>query len=164
MSNRQTTLLRDGYTGKAITFTQTVLDNIEYTFDYSNWLALNETIISISSIIDLITVPPVLAGNFSINPGATSANFFVSGGISGQLGKIRILGTTSLGQVREDIFFINVIDPLVVIPPINLTVINVLAATSDFNAMMLVYINGLPTALPATPGVMWMDGGVLSRS
>lgn len=164
MSNRQTTLLRDGYTGKAITFTQTVLDNIEYTFDYTNWLALNETIISVAAILDQITIPPVLAGKFSINPGATSLNFFVSGGISGQLAKIRILATTSLGQVREDIFFINIVDPLLVIPPVNLVVVNVLTSTFDFNTSMLAYVNSLPTVLPLTSGVMWMDGGVLARS
>ena len=164
MSLKQTTLLRDGYTGKAITFTQTVLDNIEYTFDYTSWLALGETILAVTSIIDMITIPPILAGNFSINPGAASVNFFVSGGISGQLGKVRILATTSLGHVREDIFFINVIDPLLIIPPVNLVAVNVLTSTFDFNISMLAWVNSLPTVLPVTPGVMWMDGGVLARS
>ena len=164
MSNRQTTLLRDGYIGKAITFTQTVLDNIEYTFDYTNWLAMNETVILVSSIIDMLTIPPILAGTFSINPGGLSVNFFVSGGISGQLGKIRILATTSLGQVREDIFFINVIDPLIVIPPVNLVAINPIVSQVDFPASMLAWVNSLPTVLPATPGVMWMNGGSLSKS
>ena len=156
--------MRDGYTGKAATFTQTVLDVIEYTFDYTSWLAPLETIISTTSVIDLITVPPVTAGSSSINADGASVNYFVAGGISGQLAKIRILVTTSLGQTREDILFVNIIDPLLVIPPVSLVALNVLVSTADFNAAMLAWINTLPTVLPGTPGVMWMDIGILARS
>lgn len=46
------------------------------------------------------------------------------------------------------------------------TALNVLGngASPQFAAMMLAWFNSLPTSLPATPGVLWNNGGTLAQS
>ncbi|KUY70816.1 hypothetical protein [Burkholderia sp. RF4-BP95] len=37
-------------------------------------------------------------------------------------------------------------------------------ASPQFSAAMLAWFNSLPTTLPATPGVLWNNGGTLAQS
>lgn len=37
-------------------------------------------------------------------------------------------------------------------------------APGNFNALMLAWFNSLPTTLPASPGVLWVDGNTLAKS
>lgn len=38
------------------------------------------------------------------------------------------------------------------------------SAPGNFNALMLAWFNSLPTALPGSTGVLWNNGGTLSKS
>jgi hypothetical protein len=41
---------------------------------------------------------------------------------------------------------------------------SITVSTSSFSSSMTTFFNALPTTLPATSGVLWDNGGILSKS
>jgi hypothetical protein len=79
------------------------LSILDYNFDWSAWLAPNETIVSAT-----VTVPPgiTLYTPASVNAGAVV--FWLSGGTSGQIYAITGLITTSAGRTDVRTFQLTV--------------------------------------------------------
>ena len=83
-------------------FNKDPIERKRYTVDYSNWADEGETLLDVSFTVEPDVVGGVSVDAFSILAGAASVGLFVSGGLDRETYKVKILVTTSIGQVRED--------------------------------------------------------------
>lgn len=81
-------------------FVQSASDNLQYTLDYSNWLAAGETITAVSFAVDTVTTPALAIANTAI-VGGSKVTFFTSGGVTGTTYDATVTVTTSAGQTKQ---------------------------------------------------------------
>lgn len=91
-------------------FKHTSLEKKRYTISYADWLAVAETVASVTYAISPITVPALTITGSAINVGSTSITFFVSGGLTERTYLIQVLMQTSATQFKEDTITVNVED------------------------------------------------------
>lgn len=89
-------------------FVQTPDEKKRYTFDYSEWLDVGETITDTASEIDNATIPPLEVD--SLTHDNTLATWYVAGGKHLENYTVIIKITTSAGQIKEDAITIKVKD------------------------------------------------------
>lgn len=88
-----------------------------YMLDYTAQLNAGETVTGIAATVTPLQTPPLGANpvtvtSIVITPLGNQAVFFVQGGADGIAYEIKFLGTTSLGQVFEDIVEVDVREKL----------------------------------------------------
>jgi len=84
-------------------FYQTPLERKRYTVSYARWMDEGETLFDHAIVISPGTTPSLSAEDAFTSNGDTEITFFVSGGLSGQIYDIRLIATTSEGQIKEDV-------------------------------------------------------------
>lgn len=73
-----------------------------YSIDYSEWLAVGETVSTASFSVSLATAPPLTIGSISVILAGLSVEFFVSGGLDANTYSVFVTVTTSGLQTKED--------------------------------------------------------------
>jgi len=94
-------------------YSQTPNETKVYRVDYSGWLDTTtggtpETIVSASSSLGPVTVPPLVAVT-AILVTLTDVSLTVSGGLAGETYTVSIIANTSGGQTKEDCIEIQVV-------------------------------------------------------
>lgn len=74
---------------------------LDYSVDYSQWLASGETISNVVVSISPATVPALAVSAVALTGGNTIANFTVSAGTDSQQYQVTLLTTTTNAQVVE---------------------------------------------------------------
>lgn len=94
------------------TNTQSPTERKSYLLDYSSWLQAGEIITTVSAVTSPTTPTPIAsADSLAIVNSGTAVSAYVSGGVSGTIYRIFVTINTNLGQVKEDEFRINCVDP-----------------------------------------------------
>jgi len=89
---------------------QAPADCILRDIDYSQWLQVGETLSTVVFNVEQSTSPPlVITGATVVSP--KMVQFFVTGGVSGDIYDVTCEVTTSSGQVKEDWFTVSVWSP-----------------------------------------------------
>lgn len=86
-------------------FVHTPVTRKRYIIDYTDWLNSGETLTAIAFQSVPNTGTPAIVDSYSL--ASSTATIFVSGGDDGVQYQILVIATTSLGQVKEDEFFVN---------------------------------------------------------
>lgn len=86
-----------------------------YMLDYTLFLSAGEAVTSVAtSVTNLGTPPqgspPLVVSSTVLGPGGLQAVYFISGGVSGQSYEVTFLGTTSIGQVLEDVVQYDIVE------------------------------------------------------
>jgi hypothetical protein len=92
-------------------FTQTPTERKRYSVDYSPWLDLGETVASVVFAPEQVTAPPLVTDGVQASSDHLSVVFYVSGGLDGQVYRLLITATTSVGQIKEDFVTFSVSAP-----------------------------------------------------
>lgn len=78
-------------------------DRKRYQIDYTDWLDIGESVISVIFTIPVNTVSlPLVVDGVAILPGLLAVQYYVSGGVDNTAYEIIATLTTSLGQIRVD--------------------------------------------------------------
>jgi len=93
-------------------YAQTPTENRIYTVDYAQWLMSDETITGVTFGVTPATTPPFQIGAYALAPAGNALSFYASGGVDRQKYEVAVTVTTTLGQVKEDVIFFAVNDPL----------------------------------------------------
>lgn len=84
-------------------FIQTPLERKRYTVSYERWMDETEVIFDYVIVTSPTTDPPLVAENAFTSGADKEISFFIKGGVSGYLYDVRLIATTSDGQVKEDV-------------------------------------------------------------
>ena len=86
-------------------FIKTPNETKQYAIDYSNWLETGEVIASAS-----YTISPtgMTVASSTVDGTGTILSFYVSGGTDGTYYVVKVLATTTIGQIKEDTIHFNV--------------------------------------------------------
>lgn len=134
---------------------------LDYLFDFSQWLPVGDTIASITASIQTVfstwgNVPETSAAAISSSSFAsTTATVWVEEGNSGDKVLVSVTATTTGGRIKDASFFLRIEGIIVPIPQLE---------TDNLLAALTQVIAALPTTLPAGPGVLWNNGGVVCIS
>ena len=82
-------------------YTQSPGEVKNYQLDYTQWLSVGETISNTTAEISPVSVPP-LGVVATIDPTLLSVSALVSGGLESNDYTVKIITTTSGGQIKED--------------------------------------------------------------
>jgi hypothetical protein len=85
--------------------------------DWTSQLNPGETIASVVAVVTPIQTPPVGAvavtvTGITLAPSGTQAVFFVQGGADGISYEVQFLGTSSIGQIFEDVVEVDIQEKL----------------------------------------------------
>lgn len=83
-------------------FFKTSVERKRYAVDYSSWLGVGETLVSVTFGVTPSTGVPIVVDANSFTTGNTVLVFFVSFGDNSVTYSLDIQITTSAGQVKED--------------------------------------------------------------
>ncbi|WP_374309874.1 hypothetical protein [Methylocella sp.] len=83
-------------------FRQEYAEQHVYTFDYSEWLAPGETLVSAAHGMFPITAPAMLLDKLTIDETATKVSFRLGRGVGGATYRVWIDVVTSNGQSKQD--------------------------------------------------------------
>jgi hypothetical protein len=83
-------------------FTQTPVERKRYTVSYARWMDETETLFDHAIVISPSTSPSLIAEAAFTSNSDTEISFFIKGGVRGQLYDVKLVATTSEGQVKED--------------------------------------------------------------
>lgn len=83
-------------------FTQTPLERKRYTVSYARWMDEDETLFDHAIVISPVTDPSLIAEDAFTSNADKEISFFLKGGVRGQLYDVKLVATTSDGQVKED--------------------------------------------------------------
>lgn len=83
-------------------FTQTTVERKRYTVSYDRWMDDAETLFDHAIVISPSTTPSVMAEDAFTSNGDKELSFFLKGGVAGTIYTVRLIATTSDGQVKED--------------------------------------------------------------
>jgi hypothetical protein len=83
-------------------FNQTYLERKRYTVSYARWLDPDEALFDHTIVISPSTAPSLVAENAFATNFDTEISFFLKGGISGVIYEVKLVATTTEGQVKED--------------------------------------------------------------
>lgn len=79
-------------------------EHLDYDFDYSKWLNVDDDIISATFAVEFLGTPapvaPMVIDSTVIQP--TFTKVWVSGGTAGEVYKVSCTITTSRGRVKQD--------------------------------------------------------------
>lgn len=85
-----------------VAWVQTALERKRYTVDYKRWLDEGETLTDSQYLISPDSDPALIAEAAVADDPATQITFFIRGGVVGVYYTLRLIITTSDGQVKED--------------------------------------------------------------
>ena len=83
-------------------FNKTVVERKRYTVSYARWLDAEETLFDHAIVISPSTAPALIAEDAFSSNFDTEISFFLKGGAAGTIYDVRLIATTSDGQVKED--------------------------------------------------------------
>jgi hypothetical protein len=91
---------------------KTSAERIQYTIDYSQWLATGETISGLPVFaIETNTSPALVVDDISVDGTGKLVTFYVSQGKDGSTYTVTVTATTSAAQTKEDYVTFVVQDP-----------------------------------------------------
>lgn len=83
-------------------FYQTPLERKRYTVSYDRWMDPAETLFDHVIVISPGTNPSLIAENAFTSNGDKEISFFIKGGLRGVIYDVKLVATTTDGQVKED--------------------------------------------------------------
>ena len=83
-------------------YNQTPLERKRYTISYARWLDDAESLFDHAIIISPSTEPGLIAEDAFATNFDTEITFFLKGGVAGTIYNVRLVATTTEGQVKED--------------------------------------------------------------
>jgi hypothetical protein len=83
-------------------YNQTPLERKRYTVSYARWLDPTETLFDHAIIVSPSTDPGLIAEDAFSSNFDTEITFFLKGGVTGVIYDVRLIATTTEGQVKED--------------------------------------------------------------
>jgi hypothetical protein len=81
---------------------QTYLEIKRYTVSYDSWLDDTEELFDHSIVISPVTTPPLTASDAFTSNSDREISFFLKGGVTGTIYDVKLLATTTVGQLKED--------------------------------------------------------------
>lgn len=95
-------------TARLAKYTKAPVERKEYSIDYSAWLMAGETVSNVTFTVDAegyVTpeVTPLVVNSYQINDTADGVSYFAEQGDDGEVYKVLITITTTVGQTREDL-------------------------------------------------------------
>jgi hypothetical protein len=82
-----------------------------YTVDYTRWLDTNEVIEDVAVAISPLTSPSLQATGAFIVVGGKQVKFYLQSGVLNQVYIVRLVVSTSNGQVKESTIQVTVVRP-----------------------------------------------------
>lgn len=83
-------------------FYQTPVERKRYSVSYKRWLDPGEVIFDHTITISPLTDPAMIAEESFATEGATAITFYLKGGVVGQVYDVRLIATTTQGQIKQD--------------------------------------------------------------
>ena len=83
-------------------FNQTSLERKRYTVSYARWLDPSEALFDHIIVVSPSTAPALTAEDAFASNFDTEISFFLKGGVSGVVYEVKLVATTTEGQVKED--------------------------------------------------------------
>lgn len=86
-------------------YKQQPADNLDYAFDYSDFLQSGDSLLSATATVSptgLTVTTPVVSGQ--------QVKFWLTGGVSGTKYKLTITTTTAIGRVKQDEAYVTIKD------------------------------------------------------
>jgi hypothetical protein len=84
-------------------FIQTPLERKRYTVSYARWMDEAEALFDHTIVISPSTTPELVAEDAYTSNFDTEISFFIKGGVRGMLYDVKLVATTTEGQVKEDV-------------------------------------------------------------